>query len=115
MVNRTPVGAHYGLTDWLAQRVSAVVMAVYTIVFLCVLLASGPITYGSWKTLFAQGWMRFATLLFFVSLLYHAWVGVRDIWMDYVKNTGLRLLLQVLTVLWLVGCGGWALQILWRA
>jgi len=114
MVNRVVVGAHYGLKDWLVQRISAVVMAVYTLMLAAFLLAGGPVTYLSWNGLFAQGWMRFATLLFVVSVLVHAWVGVRDIWMDYVKNTGLRLTLQVLTVLWLVGCGGWALQILWR-
>jgi succinate dehydrogenase / fumarate reductase membrane anchor subunit len=114
MVNRTVVGAHYGLKDWLAQRVSAVVMALYTIIVLAVLVSSGPMTYIAWKSLFLQGWMRFATLLFVASLLYHAWVGVRDIWMDYVKHTGLRLVLEAGTVLWLVGCGGWAVQILWR-
>ncbi len=44
----------------------------------------------------------------------HAWVGVRDIWMDYVKPVGLRLALQVVTIVWLVGCAGWAVQVLWR-
>ena len=62
----------------------------------------------------ANGFVRFVTFLFFVSLCYHAWVGVRDIWMDYVKPTGLRLALHVLTLLALVGYAGWALQILWR-
>lgn len=114
MVNRIVVGAHYGLKDWLAQRVTAVVMAAYTVLFAIILLLSGPIRHASWKALFSQGWMRFATLLFILSALYHAWVGMRDIWMDYVKHTGLRLLLETLTVLWLVGCGGWALQVLWR-
>jgi succinate dehydrogenase / fumarate reductase membrane anchor subunit len=58
--------------------------------------------------------MRVATFLFVASALVHAWVGMRDIWMDYVKPTGVRLALEVLTVLVLAGCGGWALQILWR-
>jgi succinate dehydrogenase / fumarate reductase, membrane anchor subunit len=115
MVNRTVVGAHYGLKDWLAQRVTAAVMAVYTLMIGVVWLAGGPFSYNTWKSLFSQGWMRFATLLFVLSMLYHAWVGVRDICMDYVKNTGLRLLLEVATVLWLVGCGGWAVQVIWRS
>ncbi|WP_260464932.1 succinate dehydrogenase, hydrophobic membrane anchor protein [Streptococcus pneumoniae] len=50
----------------------------------------------------------------FVSLTYHAWIGVRDIWMDYVKPVAVRLTLQVLTILWLVGCAGYAAPILWR-
>jgi len=112
-VNRVIVGAHYGLKDWLAQRITAVVMLAYTIVFLLA-LGRGPVTHASWKALFAQEWMRLATFLFVASVLIHAWIGVRNIWMDYVKHTGLRLVLEVATVLWLVGCAGWAMQILWR-
>ena len=114
MVNRVVVGAHYGLRDWLVQRVSAVVMAVYTIVLAIALAAARPVTHAAWKSLFSQGWLRFATLLFFVSLFLHAWVGMRDILMDYVKPTGLRLALEVVVILVLVGCAGWTLEILWR-
>ena len=114
MVNRIVVGAHYGLKDWLLQRITAVVMAVYSVILLVVLMGGGVSGYASWKALFSQGWMRFASLLFVLSVLIHAWVGIRDIWMDYVKPTGVRLSLQTLTVLWLVGCGGWAVQVLWR-
>ncbi len=113
MVNRVIVGAHYGLKDWLAQRVTALVMIAYTVIFL-VALGRGTVSYASWKALFAQEWMRFATLLFVASVLIHAWVGVRNVWMDYIKHTGLRLALQIVTILWLVGCAGWAMQILWR-
>ncbi len=112
-MNRVIVGAHYGLKDWLAQRITAVVMLVYTVVFLFA-LGRGPVTHASWKALFAQEWMRLATFLFVASVLIHAWIGVRNIWMDYIKHTGLRLVLEVATVLWLVGCAGWAMQILWR-
>ena len=113
MVNRVIVGAHYGLKDWLAQRVTALVMIVYAVIFL-VALGRGTVSYASWRALFAQEWMRFATLLFVASVLIHAWVGVRNVWMDYIKHTGLRLALQIVTILWLVGCAGWAMQILWR-
>ena len=54
-----------------------------------------------------------ATLLFVAGLLWHAWVGMRDILMDYVKPVGLRLALQVADDRWLVGYAGWAIQILW--
>jgi succinate dehydrogenase membrane anchor subunit len=114
VVNRVIVGAHYGLGSWIVQRVSAVVMALYTLLFAGLLLASGPLSYASWKAMFAPGWMRFATFLFAASVLAHAWVGMRDIWMDYVKPTGLRFALEVATALLLIGCGAWALQILWR-
>jgi succinate dehydrogenase / fumarate reductase, membrane anchor subunit len=113
-VKRLVVGAHYGLRDWLAQRITAVIMAVYTLILAGVLVQKAPITYGVWKDLFAQGWMRVATLLFAVSLAWHAWVGVRDILMDYIKPDGLRLTMQVGTLLLLAVYVGWTIQILWR-
>ena len=114
MVKRIVVGAHYGTRDWLAQRITAVVMAVYTLIALFVFASKSPFTHEAWKSLFTQGWMRIATLLFAVSLAWHAWVGVRDILMDYVKHDGLRLALQVVTVLLLAGYVSWAIEILWR-
>ena len=114
VVNRVVTGAHYGLRDWLAQRVTAVIMAVYSVIVVFVLLTGKPITYGVWRDLFAQGWMRVATLLFAASLAGHAWVGMRDILMDYIKPDGLRLSLQVGTLLVIAAYLGWAIQILWR-
>jgi succinate dehydrogenase / fumarate reductase membrane anchor subunit len=114
MVNRVVTGAHYGLRDWLAQRITAGVMAVYTVIILVVLLFGQPINYGVWSDLFTQGWMRVATLLFAASLSWHAWIGVRDILMDYIKPTGLRLALEVAVLLTLGGYLAWAIEILWR-
>lgn len=114
MVNKIVVGAHYGLKDWLAQRISAAFMAAYTVILVVLLAGQAELNHGTWRAFMAGGFMRFLTFLFVVSLMYHAWVGVRDIWMDYVKPTGLRLVLHVLTLLVLVGYTGWAVSILWR-
>jgi succinate dehydrogenase / fumarate reductase membrane anchor subunit len=114
VVSRIVVGAHYGLRDWLAQRVTAAIMAIYSVIVVVALLTRQPITYPVWKELFAQGWMRVATLLFAASLAWHAWVGMRDILMDYVKPDGLRLALQVVVLLVIAGYLGWTVEILWR-
>jgi len=114
LVERIVVGAHYGLRDWLAQRITAAIMAVYTVILLAMLLGGGPISYAVWQDLFMQGWMRVATLLFAASLAWHAWVGMRDILMDYVKPAGVRLTLEVAVLLVLAGTLGWTVQILWR-
>ena len=114
MVKRLVVGAHYGMRDWLAQRITAAIMAVYTLIAIGVLVKYQPLSHAVLRELFAQGWMRIATLLFAVSLAWHAWVGVRDILMDYIKPDGLRLALQVLFILVLAGYLGWAVQILFR-
>jgi succinate dehydrogenase / fumarate reductase membrane anchor subunit len=114
MVKSIIVGAHYGLKDWLAQRITAAVMAAYSLILAVLLLGQDSLTHETWRAFMAGGFLRFLTFLFIVSLMYHAWVGVRDIWMDYVKPTGLRLVLHVLTLLALVGYAGWAVSILWR-
>lgn len=113
MVTRTVVGARYGLKDWLAQRITASIMAIYTVV-MAVLLLGRDGGYEGWRAIMSTGAVRFFTFLFIVSLCYHAWVGVRDIWMDYVKPAGIRLALHTFTIVWLVGCMGWAIQVLWR-
>jgi succinate dehydrogenase / fumarate reductase, membrane anchor subunit len=112
---RTVVGAHYGLRDWLSQRVTAAVMALFTLVVLAqVLFTRGPIGYDKWAGIFASQWMKVLTFAVIASLLYHVWVGMRDVWMDYIKPLWLRLALQIFTIVWLVGCAGWAIQVLWR-
>jgi succinate dehydrogenase / fumarate reductase membrane anchor subunit len=111
---RIVTGAHYGLRDWLAQRVTAVVLLVYTVVLLGAIMLTPELSYGVWADMFSQSWLKVATLLAIVALSWHAWVGVRDIYMDYIKPTGVRLFLQVATVLALVGYACWAVIILWR-
>ena len=113
-MKRVVVGAHYGLRDWLAQRISAVLMAVYSVALVFIVLSEAPLGYEVWKDLFARGWMRVATLLFGVSLAWHMWVGIRDILMDYVKPDGMRLTLQVATLLTVAAYLGWIVQIPWR-
>ncbi|MGV2488648.1 UNVERIFIED_CONTAM: succinate dehydrogenase, hydrophobic membrane anchor protein, partial [Bacillus mycoides] len=78
MINRIVVGAHYGLKDWIAQRATAVIMAVYSVLISVVLLVQRPSTFEAWREIFSCGVIKFATFLFFVSLFYHAWIGVRD-------------------------------------
>jgi len=112
---RIVVGAHYGTRDWLAQRVTAVLMALFTVIVLArVLLSKGPITYDSWSGIFSSQLMKTLTFVVIIALLYHVWVGMRDVFMDYIKPVGIRLALQVFTIIWLVGCAGWAIQVLWR-
>ncbi|MBP6903232.1 MAG: succinate dehydrogenase, hydrophobic membrane anchor protein [Burkholderiaceae bacterium] len=111
---RVVVGAHYGLRDWLSQRVTAVIIVLYTLLLLQQVIFGGPLGYDSWSGIFAQQWMKVFTFVVIVALAWHAWVGIRDVWMDYVKPVGLRLVLQVATIAWLIGCAGWAVQVLWR-
>jgi len=110
---RSPVGAHYGLGDWLLQRLTAVVMAIYTVGFVACIAWQTPSSYAAWKAIFAGPVVRLSTMFFLAALLYHAWVGMRDIIMDYVKPMGMRLALQAavgaVLLLYLI----WSAAILW--
>ena len=113
MVERKTVRAHYGLRDWLAQRITAIIMTLYTLLFLVLLIGAPKLDFAAWRLLFAPQWLKFATLLFLLCLYFHAWVGMRNIVMDYIKNSGLRLTLYVFVLAALIVYAGWTVQILW--
>lgn len=113
MVDRVIVGAHYGLRDWLIQRISAVVMTVYSLFLAVWLLMQPRLDYDAWTGLFSSLVMRTFTLLFLMCLFYHAWIGMRSITMDYVKSTGVRLSIHVLGILVSLLYTIWSVQILW--
>jgi succinate dehydrogenase / fumarate reductase, membrane anchor subunit len=117
---RLVVGAHYGVGDFMIQRITAIILAVYTLILLVGILMMPGFTYEAWVGLFT---FRFGGLplgqvlatLAFLSLSWHAWIGIRDIWMDYVKPVGIRLALLVLTLLWLAGSFIYFVVIIWGA
>ena len=112
-VHKLPVGAHYGSRDWLSQRVTALVMTLYTALLLGIVLWHGGLGYAAWRALFAGNAYRVATFLFMVSLFVHAWVGVRNVLMDYAKPLSVRLTLQIVVICVLIAYAGWTIQVLW--
>lgn len=116
MVNaakKIPVGAHYGWKDWLAQRVTAVIMLLFSIVIIGFFMLKGSVTFVDWKELFRSQLFRILTLLFLLSVYYHAWIGIKDVLMDYIKPAGMRVSLQVAVLLFLLGCTIWSATIIW--
>lgn len=110
---RLVVGAHYGLAGFIAQRITSVVLTLW-ILLVGASVLFGPLTYDTWAGLFAPLPMKIISLVALFSLLYHVWIGLRNIWMDYVSPVWARLSLQTITVLWLIACAVWSVQILWR-
>ncbi|MDA8417263.1 MAG: succinate dehydrogenase, hydrophobic membrane anchor protein [Betaproteobacteria bacterium] len=113
MVKRIVVGAHYGLRDWLVQRITALIMALYTLLAVLVVLIEHPQGASAWRGLLQVPVVRIATFVFVLSLCWHAWVGIRDILMDYVKPVGWRLFGEVAVILVLLSEVLWAAEILW--
>jgi succinate dehydrogenase / fumarate reductase membrane anchor subunit len=106
-------GARRGLDMWLMQRASAIYMALFLPVFLVLFLAAGPMDFEVWRGLFAPLAMKVGGLLFVAALLTHAWIGLREIFIDYVHFLAPRLVLYFAFGALYLGCLIWAVDILW--
>lgn len=106
-------GSHTGTGTWLLQRATAVALALALPGLMVYCLAALPLDFAGWQTLFAPLWLRVLMLLTAAALALHAWVGMRDIFMDYVHLTGLRLALYLAVIVTLAGSVVWLAAILW--
>lgn len=109
-----------GVSDWIAQRLSGVVLGVYTVFLAGYIVLNPDMDYQQWRALFSQLWMQIFTLLCLISLCIHAWVGMWTIGTDYLRphTVGrsadlLRKLYQLVVVAFLVIYLGWGIWILW--
>jgi succinate dehydrogenase / fumarate reductase membrane anchor subunit len=101
---KTATGTRSGTGLWLAQRASAVVLAGLVPLLALRIAAAAPFSYSTWTALFAPLWMRVGVLLLTLALALHAWIGVRDICMDYLHHTGVRLAVYLAAILLLAVC-----------
>jgi succinate dehydrogenase / fumarate reductase, membrane anchor subunit len=109
-----------GMADWVVQRVTAYVLAVYVVVLVGYVLLHKGLTYADWQHLFSQSWMQIFTLLALLSTCAHAWVGMWTIGTDYIREhyfgsgaDGIRLIYLVGCVLVLAVYLIWGIKILW--
>jgi succinate dehydrogenase / fumarate reductase, membrane anchor subunit len=109
-----------GLSDWLVQRVSAVILGIYFVGLLAWMLLTPEVSYAAWQTLFSATWMRIASLAALLALCAHAWIGMWTVATDYFtddlmgkKGTIIRLLFQIACLLLIFIYLVWGVQILW--
>ena len=103
-----------GLRAWLLQRLSALVLLAYLVVALGVFALDPPQGHAAWRTLMQSPAVALATLVAFAALALHAWVGARDVLLDYVHPLALRLALLVALAATLLASGAWvARALLW--
>ena len=112
MNSRNSGSAHRGLGEWLLQRLSALYLAGFMLWLSTQLALAPPANYIVWKTWLSAGGVRLAFALFFLSLLVHAWVGMRSVFLDYLKPLWVRFVAQVLLAFGLLVLAFWAAQIL---
>ena len=116
MVKNNLTGAGYGFNSWLKQRITAVIMLLCAVTFIGFIFISAYVVNSSilsWQVLFNYIIVKIGVQIFFLALVIHAWVGVRDIWMDYIKCNGVKLTLHILTFLWLLGSLMYSIKVIW--
>ena len=113
MVRNITSLSYNGVRDWLIQRVSAIVLAIYSLFLIFYILLHPHMNYATWHNLFDNLPMQVLTIIVFLNLVLHAWVGVWTVTTDYLKNTCVRVTVQVLVILALITYFVWAIMILW--
>ena len=102
-----------GTRDWIVQRISAVVLAIYSVVVLGFFLTHGQVTYDEWVRFMMSLPMRLFSLVAILALAGHAWVGIWTVLTDYVKSSGMRLVLQALMIVTILIYLFWGIMIFW--
>jgi len=104
--------AAQGLRAWLLQRFTAIYLGIYLLATLGYIVWHGPFSYPQWRAWLAHPGMGVATVLFAIAVLLHAWVGVRDVLIDYIHAVWLRLSLMAVTALVLLASLLWVIRAL---
>lgn len=102
-----------GSRDWIMQRISAVVLAVYSVVLVGFFLLNGNVGYEQWYGFIMSLPMRLLSLVAIIALAGHAWVGMWTVFTDYVKSTGLRIVLQAAMIIAILVYLFWGVMIFW--
>ena len=102
-----------GLSDWLVQRVSAVILAVYSIFMVLYLLLNPQIDFVQWSALFSSTGMRIFSLMALLSLGAHCWIGLWSVSTDYLKHFAVRFVFQMVVGLLMFIYTIWGVQLLW--
>lgn len=103
-----------GLRDWLVQRFSSLIIAVYFLVLLEFFIEHPQLDYTTLRHFFATSWMQVFTLTALLSLFLHAWVGIWTVITDYIQPIIMRIMAQSLVILALIIYLCWGIEILWK-
>ena len=101
-----------GLKAWLFQRLTAVYLAIFILYVASHFFIDPPASHADWQNWIGRPVMSVMTMIFFAALLVHAWVGVRDVIIDYVNAFAARFMLLAVLGLTLTGFGFWVIRIL---
>lgn len=100
-----------GMRAWLLQRLTAVYIAIYSLSLITWLVCNSPVSFSNWYGFLSHPIILITTILFYLSLFIHAWVGVRDVLVDYAKPSSVRFILLTALALFLTVMTMWLLLI----
>jgi len=100
-----------GMRAWLMQRFTAFFMAVYVVIAVARFLIEAPSDYERWVVFNQPLWWRLASLIFWMILSLHAWLGIRDVFKDYVRSPTVRAVLVKLLQVLLWAYLAWAVYL----
>jgi succinate dehydrogenase / fumarate reductase membrane anchor subunit len=109
---RTIGSVHHGFGEWLLQRLTAIYLAGFTVWMTAALTLTPPTGFQDWKTWAAAGSVRLAIALALFSMLVHAWLGMRSVFLDYLKPLWLRIFMHLLMAVYLTTLAFWSAHIL---
>jgi succinate dehydrogenase / fumarate reductase membrane anchor subunit len=120
MVTQVTSFGRSGVSDWVMQRGTAIVLLAYTLFIVGFLVCTPELTFETWKGLFSQTWMRAFSSLTILSIVAHAWIGLWAVSTDYMTNRMMgskavvfRLVFQAAYSLILFYYLVWGFQVLW--
>lgn len=102
-----------GMNAWILQRISGLYIAFFALILFGIFGTTPPQSYTEWVSIFVSPLLQIGFSLFVIALLFHAWIGVRDIILDYIHPVSIKMV--VFSMLWvsLFGSGIWALRALY--
>ena len=120
MVTQVTNFGRSGLSDWLVQRATAVILAAYFVTMVSFLICNPDMSYEQWKEFFDCTAMKAFSTATILAIVSHAWIGLWAVSTDYMttrlmgtKGTVLRLLFQTFYSVVLFYYLVWGMQILW--
>jgi succinate dehydrogenase / fumarate reductase membrane anchor subunit len=101
-----------GIKAWVIQRVTATYIGLFGIYLVVHFIVAPPANHGAFRAWVAQPVVSLGLLLFIPAVLSHAWVGFRDVLMDYARPIVIRASALAVMAFILTASGLWATQAL---
>ena len=106
------MSGYSGMWAWLIQRFSGIYIGLFVVVVTLLVLAGGELSAARWQGLFVSPLMQAAAAVFIVALLFHAWIGLRDVVLDYIHPIAIKIPVLLLILAMLLASGYWFLRAL---